>query len=319
MLAADAFLKASRVPLDTVLSIAVAATSAVLSQRDRMYEEPNSHFTPLLDFRDAISRSKDPELLRSGFAAIAIDPAEIQRHLSGGAEREITEYGQEPFRSRPLIRIEQDVFLCSDETFLTQRLTVGARWMLREHLSTKEGEALAIAWGRLFERAIGSRVAASCGKRVYIPHPSIGGHELCDALMCYGGQWAFVEYKAITVTETAKHSGDPARLFSELEKKLLKRSTDGKSLQIVRALSAAFERRELTERELGRKLPSVVYPVIVSLDPCVASPLIERVLGDDLTRALAAAAIPAGVRIKPLTLLSAEDLVQTLPLLKSGL
>jgi len=257
-------------------------------------------------FREA----RDYEAIRRIFEILSIKYSDLP-NLVQDPEVLVRKRSLEPFRSRPLIALEQDRFLCVDLALLTERMLSGLFWTLMEGSSTTERSDLLAAWGLLFENYINARMAPVFGKR-YLQNPCDRlGNQVTDAIVICRPDLVFLEFKASLVRDGVKYGFDFESLVHELQAKFLK---DG---QLGRAVRRVLDDAQLSRLLIPRERPMTLYPVIVALDHAAAAPLLSRAL-DELSREPEATSARSPLRIAPLTIMTADDAEGLLSFVRAG-
>ncbi len=221
-----------------------------------------------------------------------------------------------PFRSRPLIALPGERYLCTDITFLRLLSTAGLFWTLRDLLpSPKQQGELFVAWGCLFEDYVHATLEPTIGEGRYHRSPRDDEGEITDAIIDYGADVVLLEAKAVLLQDELKYGRDLDAIVARLEERLLKDD------QLVRALTRLFDRRgpRAEVRGLLRKpLVERLYPVVITYDHSVCSPFISDYLDERLREKLSKADLPRHPIVQPLTLIAADDVDLLVPLLKHG-
>lgn len=256
------------------------------------------------------------EGIRKALEHISIPYAELPT-LTPVPKEALRDPSLRPFRSRPLIALPGDNYLCTDMTFLRLLITTGLFWKLRELLhSSKEQNELFQAWGYLFEDYVHDTLEPAIGPKRYRRSPlDLDGNEITDAIVDYGSDVVLFEVKAVLVRDDLKYGRDLDAILAVLDARLLK---DG---QLVRAMTRLFHPkgpREAT-RHLQKRFAQRLYPVIVTYDHSICSPFIADYLNAHLQDQLAKAGLPKHPIVQPLTLMAADDINLLVPLLKHGM
>src|SRR5664280_522896 len=269
----------------------------------------------LFKLTDVFARARDRDAIRRTIESLSIPYSNINAEVGHDLEEILRSRAQKPFRSRPLIRFSQDdVFACPDFDALADQLSSGLYWKVFELFTTdSERNQFSAAWGKLFEAPVSERLEAAIKKglrgttprpRFFRSPPDENGEELTDVMIVCGPNVVLIECKAFILTEKAKYSGVGQNLIDEARRKLLKDSKNG--VQLIRALERLFGSATLARKYFGRHTITAVYPAVVCLDRAITIPTIGPTL-DGLFRQQLEGVVPAGVEVKPLSILNADD------------
>jgi hypothetical protein len=191
------------------------------------------------------------------------------------------------FRSRPLYVNDKQLF-CIDSGFLTEKMETAPFWRTLFSISVKEDRDNFVAfWGRIFERYMNwlltESVSSDCKYNQFIPSPKYvsDGSEVCDGLMVCGSDAIFMEYKGAVFTAGAKYGGDPNKLRTEIEEKLIRNQKgERKGIeQLAEAIRRTCQRQEPEGIE-GVDLSGVrrVFPLLILRDSIGDVPLMNAFL-----------------------------------------
>jgi hypothetical protein len=269
----------------------------------------------LFKLTDVFARARDRDAIRRTIESISIPYSNISAEVGDNLEEILRSRAQKPFRSQPLIAFSQDdVFACTDFDALADQLSSGLFWKIFDLFTTdSERNQFSAAWGKLFEAPVSERLEAAIKKglrgtkprpRFFRSPPDENGQELTDMMIVCGPNVVLIECKAFILTEKAKYSGVSHDLIDEAKRKLLKDSKNG--VQLVRALERLFRSATLARKYFGRHTITTVYPAVVCLDRAITIPMIGPTL-DGLFRQQLEGVVPAGVEVKPLSILNADD------------
>jgi hypothetical protein len=227
---------------------------------------PLSHFynqkppaiSPILDFESILTHGRDRVAIRHVLDRISIPIVDLPKRVPPPAES-ITDLSQEPFRSAPLVRIDDTKYIATDLTLLKERLR-GVFWTVKEFLPLEAQGPFLSARGRLFERYVHSRLKPTLGDR-YVESPTdSNGDEITDGIVDYGTQIVMLEFKDAVLREETKFSQDAARLREAVLDKFLG------SDQLSRALERLLGPGSIAKGVISSERPSSIFPVLVCHD-----------------------------------------------------
>ncbi len=252
-----------------------------------------------------------------------------------------------PFRTSPLVyrNDERTIVTCADPAFLQEKISSGAYHTILRALEVNEehrnerDEAdrkkfLKQYWGEVFEIHLNTRLRElyPLGTNRFYASPKwdsprvVRNHEAFDGFLDYGDAVIAMEYKGKYLSLTAKYSGNRELLLADLNERFGKAAR-----QLAHRSETAFnqkvERRHgFSERDENNqsvltytvdfsRQVTRVYPVVVVQDPAMRIGFANR----ELQKLFAAEIKTKQVNqdlIKPLTLLTIEDLEFLIPYLR---
>ena len=222
------------------------------------------------------------------------------------------DYGTNDFteaRKHPLCSISNG-YLPLDVLFAIEKFETGPYWVVND-ISAEKGTRLRRFWGAVFEAYMNSLVSGSLvgTNSLFIPDPRRADDkaiQICDGLMLQGSSLVLLEYKANMFTAETKYSGNFTALAAEIEKKLVRGTSErGKSKkkgveQLADAVLQLFgESKKATIAGLDLSGVKRVYPLLVTLDAIWASLLLSRLLKHYFSRSIVDAHF-SDVQIMPL-------------------
>jgi hypothetical protein len=262
-----------------------------------------------------------PEELRAFLSALSLRPDELRQRLLRPEERPAT-LNFSTFRDRPLVQVADGIYRVIDPEFLLNKLGDGVFWYLhRGAQNESKVNELRGWWGGLFEeythRLMQHYFPPQGGR--YIPRPRFDGNgdEAVDAMLALPNSLVLFEFKGSLVKKDARHSGHSRRLAHDVRKKFASIRSDRQRAtgvtQLARAIRQLLAPASQGSGRLGpvkRERARRIYPVLVCLDTGMGSPLMNCYLHRQMCRALG----PVDAhRVRPLTLLTIEDLERVLP------
>jgi hypothetical protein len=265
-----------------------------------------------------------PRMLRKLVKDRALTTEEFRKRLGGGKARTRKAFGEELqrrsflteslnlFRQFPLMKLDTNRVLILDLEFLAELLTGGVYWNIFDSLPRNRRESFKELWGRLFEI-----YGVDLLKDFYPPASGILAADLnynggqVDALLDFGEAVVVFEIKSSLLTEAAKRSGDRAKFVADFERKFV-RNEKGKPkalLQLAASCKAIEDGKIRTAMKPGR-----IYPVCISDEPAVESFFFTSYANEIFEKEL-----PAGSRIRPVTMMSVNELEEILPYVSENL
>jgi hypothetical protein len=251
-----------------------------------------------------------------------------------------------PFRTAPLVyrNDERTIVTCADPAFLQEKISSGAYHTI---LRALEGEAevrndrdeadrkrfLKQYWGEVFEIYLNTRLRELyplATNRFYASPKwdsprAQRNNEAFDGFLDYGDTVIAMEYKGKYLSLTAKYSGDRELLLADLNERFGKAAR-----QLAQRSETAFN-RDLQQRhgfsqrdqnnqpvltytvDLSRQVRRV-YPVVIVQDPAMRIGFANREMQKLFDAEIKTKQVDQAL-IKPLTLLTIEDLEYLIPYL----
>lgn len=215
------------------------------------------------------------------------------------------------FRTVPMLSVGkaptgEAIHRVLDRTMVLEKVSDGPFWSThdgarRAGVSIQDVNA---AWGQLFEE-YGHRLVENTPrqKEHYTRNPSFAdtarGAEDSDGLLIEGDNWIFFEFKFAPLPLPARSGLDARRAT----KAILKRYGFPRgAAQLARLASGLAQGRRIGPQD--HVSTTTFYPVLVAWDSIMSSPMINCIL----QRCFAKRITGADPRVRPLTVLSIEDL-----------
>ena len=220
------------------------------------------------------------------------------------------------FRQRPLLMVEEDKYIILDVQFLAELLHSGVYFDLLFSLPKDKREDFMSLWGRIFELwlvdLLGHFYPDSAGI-LQVDIPFTGGQ--VDALLDLGDVVVIFEFKHFLLPHDVKYGRDPKLLEKELRKKLFT-NQKGKQKTIRQLATAAAAVRSgsvgtLLGKESSRP-KAAIFPVVVIAEASLEAPFVNHFLNELFQGEI------VGVDVKPLTVMSVQELEDTLPAISHG-
>jgi hypothetical protein len=185
-------------------------------------------------------------------------------------------------------------------------------WNIFDSLPRNRRESFKELWERLFE------IYGVDLLKDFYPHASgilaadvnYNGGQV-DALLDFGEAVVVFEIKSSLLTEAAKRSGDRSKLLADFERKFV-RNEKGKPKALLQ-LAASCKAIEGGKIRTAMK-PGRIYPVCISDEPAAESFLFTSYANETFEKEL-----PAGSRIRPVTMMSVNELEEILPYVSENL
>lgn len=241
------------------------------------------------------------------------------------------------FRDHPLVHNSDSMrgFTCVAYPFLTEKLASGVYHTILN--SWPEGHRdrrlFQGYWGKVFEEFANDRLSEAYPPSIlvnrlhrnpYFQHKQSGAYvEVSDAVVDYGDALVLIEHKGGYLSLNEKYSSDVAKLLDGIESKF------GKGIkQLARAVGKLFGETAAMRQAIGyvdsggnwkESLSSVelrrvrrVYPVLVVQDFAMTIGFMNRRLKVQLEEMFKHISIDSSIRVRPLTLLTIENLEDVL-------
>lgn len=270
-----------------------------------------------------------PERLRGEGSSVSLeDAARFLESVSlspGAFADELAEAGQTPeatnftvFRKYPVVRLEGGLYRVLDRSFLLDKLAGGFYWTLRaaaEALAPEGGRRNAVKrfngwWGKLFEAYVDALFEHSASGRDYSRQPHLEGATspdgACDGLINENRRALLLEYKMSSLALKPRHSLSSRRLAAEILGKFGRKGKGGKGVLQLASVAKEFLAGGRLENARADDTDAV-YPALVCADTGMGSPMVNGLLQMRF-KALA----PTDARLRPLTVLTIEDLERML-------
>jgi hypothetical protein len=214
-----------------------------------------------------------------------------------------------PFRSKPLVEVVTDKFVCPDIGFLIEKMHSGVFWAINDGLSRSDRLKLFSAWGILFEEYVNWFLGNCHFKQplLFLPAPKWSdGTECFDGALVQDSRFVPMEYKGGFLRVEARYSGDLAAFEQDLDLKI------GKGCdQLAGKIEALFDKEAHKRRTLSAvPLTHVtrVVPVLVVQDQILRSPFVNWWLNRRFNQSLARTQLRPCVTIEPLNVVSVSEL-----------
>lgn len=279
--------------------------------------EPDTNFLVL---NPSIFRGESgitQEQLDKVLASISASPDAIRARMALIGDTD-ARYDFVEFRSTPLIQIEDTKLLPIDLAFVLEKCHTGVQWALHDALPIQKRQALFNAWGSLFEEYVHWLLSGLKTNLpiVYFPSPKWKrtGVESFDGVLLKGAVMVPAEYKGGFIARNARYSGDSAGFLADLDKKI----TVG-CRQLAEKIGLAFaeddrRRQKLVDLDCGGV--RALVPMLVVQDQILRVPLANWYLNRRFQEFMAGEKIRPDVIIRPLTVLTIDELESIIHLIE---
>jgi hypothetical protein len=262
----------------------------------------------------------------------SIKVSAIKSHFKNRQVKLLPHFDYVLFRSRPLIELDTDNFICADSCFAVEKLSSGIYWTIIDSLKGADKQSAFDAFGYLFELYVNRLFAKTAsGEIVFISSPKYAnGESSFDGIILTGSQLLVLEYKASFMRIDAKYNGKIRNFENELDKKFgidkTKRTEKGVA-QLAKHIERLFHRHPDARyhiAELDKLLCDSytkiekVTPVLVVQEPFLRFHIIEELLSKRFRRILKKREISNGVKVAPLAVLDIDTLEELAPNLVAG-
>jgi hypothetical protein len=215
------------------------------------------------------------------------------------------------FRQRPFVAIE-DRYCLPDYHLAFERLTFGSYWTIFDALSGNQRLQFSGAWGLAFEEYVLSLFAASYPAsavlaKIFTPNIRFSSGEI-DGVLDFGDHVVALEVKSTLLPVLIRAARDPNAFATWVQDRLVGTEQERGGLRQLAGATAAI-RDGLLGGPRG-----VVYPVLVTDELSFQSLGVNRYL-DAIFRGLA----PSDRGIRPLTVITTDELEKLLPCITDGL
>ncbi|HEV2198817.1 MAG TPA: hypothetical protein VGR73_03280 [Bryobacteraceae bacterium] len=267
-------------------------------------------------------------LLERFFVKTSLPLADLRDRLTGGGPWTRDRYADlmsssefitdfVALREHPLLSVEAGRYIVLDLQFLAELLSSGLFFDLLFTFPRNLREDFLSLWGRIFELSLFELLQhfyPPSARILQTDIPFEGGQ--LDALLDFGDFILVFEFKHFLLPHNVKYARDATLLGKELKKKLFS-NQKGKQ-KAIRQLASATEAirtgriATLLGRTESRPKKAAVYPVVVVADASLEAPLVNAFVNELFQGQI------AGLDVKPLTLMSVEELEETLPIIATG-
>lgn len=229
------------------------------------------------------------------------------------------------WRQYPLVEVSENQILCIDFGFLLEKLQSGVFWIMRDQLEKQRrgnGQKIIGLWGDIFEDYAASIIKRGIDAQVsrvenYIITPKYnrGQEEECTDVIIHGDDTLILlECKAPLLRGKSKFSGDFDTLYTELKDKIIEGERPEKARgikQLCNAIQFLFhtektQRRSIEDTDISKI--KKIYPVLVLSDRMFSVLWMNWFLDLEFQRLLEDIEPVENLDIKPLTVLTIEDL-----------
>jgi hypothetical protein len=221
-------------------------------------------------------------------------------------------------REHPLIDVGNDDHIVLDVQFLAELLFRGLFFGLLSSLPSDKREDFSSLWGRILELSLIELFEHYYPIAAGILEVDVSfDRGKIDALLDFGEAIVVFEFKHFTLIHASKYSHDAAALERALRLKLVE-NQEGKPKavrQLAQSTSAIRDGRVPTLRGDASKNPrtAALYPVIVVADDGLEALGVNAFLNEVFQT------YTRGLDIKPLTVMSVQELEDVLPCTQAGL
>ena len=236
------------------------------------------------------------------------------------------------WRQYPLVAVGENQILCVDFSFLLEKLQTGVFWIIRDQLEKQrrgDGQKIIALWGDIFEDYTASIIKRAIGcqePRVenYVVAPKYDQEqekECTDIVIHSGDTLILLECKAPLLRGESKFSGDFDTLYAELKDKIVEGERPGKARgikQLCNAIQSLFHSDEAQRRNIeGIDISNIkkIYPVLILSDRMFSVLGMNWFLNLEFQRLVKDIYREADLDIKPLAVLTIEDLESLEPYL----
>ena len=235
-------------------------------------------------------------------------------------------------RQYPLVEINENEILCIDFYFFLEKLQTGVFWVIRNQLEEQhrgDGQKIIALWGKIFEDYVASIIkrgiddqAQQMETYIFGPEYNQRQEEECtDIAICGSDTLILLECKAPILRAESKYSGDFNILYAELKDKIIEGERPEKARgikQLCNAIQSLFHADE-TQRQSIKRIDiskiKKVYPVLVLSDRMFSVPCMNWFLNSEFERLMGDINLEVNLDIKPLTVLTIQDLESLEPYL----
>ncbi len=302
---ASLFREVTGIPLRTYLSLILGVATKKLSEEKQTEMLPPPFQIDDQWFRETIVSQEE-------LSAFLNDVSATPDQLTEAAKAASTHVSD--FRclaAAPLIHVSNQ-YIPVDFDLLIDKAYSGIFWRLLGALSDKKEQSRFIAfWGSVFEEYVNWVLENSVRDPInrFIKDPKYSDDpnaQVCDAIIVSGSTACFLEYKGSMFKADAKYSGDPWKLKSEIDLKLVGDAENRKGLlQLSKAISDVCGPDARKVEGLDLSGITKIYPVLVVRDEIALTFCFNQYLAFRFKRVCPR---QKGKTITPLFVLGIDDL-----------
>lgn len=232
------------------------------------------------------------------------------------------------FRRRPLLEIANDIFVCTDPSFLLEKLGPGLLWTVSNSFSTKKARGRALqGFGYLFELYVDHvmRQIFPNESNLFMSFPKFSdGRESFDGLAQFEDHLIPFEYKGGVLTQEAKYGGKIRAFERDLDRPDKFGVGRGAGVyQLVTKIEKLFHRdrgKRLTIPGLSQGLNRIrkVTPVLIIREPFMRFDFMNWMLNNRFQRLKSKSKISSAIDVAPLQVIDIDSLERLKPNLANG-
>jgi hypothetical protein len=262
----------------------------------------------------------------------SMTPARLKKRFKERRVKVLPHFDYVVFRTRPLIEVDKDAFICADACFMVEKLSSGIYWTIVDSLTGSDKQRAFDAFGYLFESYVNrlfQQIPISDG--CFLSQLKYtNGDSAFDGAIWHGNHLIVMEYKASFMRAEAKYGGKIRLFEQELDKKfgLDKRTRKQKGIaQLANHIELLF-RKDPSQRRTLPELTEVVQqsgcrieritPVLIVQEPALRLQILEGILSQRFLKLLRRKEISNAVRVEPLAVIDIDTLEDLKPHLMAG-
>jgi hypothetical protein len=243
----------------------------------------------------------------------SLTPAQLKKRFTERRVKVLPHFDYVVFRTRPLIEVDKDAFICADACFLVEKLSSGIYWTIVDSLSGSDKQRAFDAFGYLLESYLNrlfQQIPISDG--CFLSDLKYtNGDSAFDGAIWHGNHLIVMEYKASFMRAEAKYGGKIRLFEQELDKKfgLDKNTRKQKGVaQLANHIGHLFC-KEPSERRTISELTDVIQqsscrieritPVLIVQEPALRLQILEDILSQKFRNLLKGKSISNAVRVEP--------------------
>jgi len=238
----------------------------------------------------------------------------------------LSQYDFTPFRKYPLAYFGEDFLTCVDANFLIEKLGPGVYHSIANSLDKVDRELFFTTWGQAFQEYVNQLLSEvyPLGSGRFFPTPYFdqvkSAYEAFDGVIDCGDALIAMEYKGGFLSAGAKYSGQRDLLVAELDQKFGRARGAGVE-QLVRKIEVVFNSERAARKTFAQLHVDAVrrvYPVLVVQDISLQIGLANWRLKRWFEEERASRSIDRDLVIRPLSLLTVENLERLLSYVEAG-
>jgi len=317
------FQTASKLSIDEFMFFVFGLLSIYLNNRKEILNNPSVIYIYKDRLLDKVKKDFPRDKLERFFEFVSLPIGQYQAEIPAAKDLSYN-YGFLPFRKRPIVDLDQNVYFCLDFYFLLEKIATGIFWTINDSLEGNQKEKFHVFWGLLFEKYINKLIeesldADSC-KFYSRPCYENTKDEIADGILLSEEDLVIFEHKFTILTQEAKFENSVDSLTNEIKLKFEKNKEGewkgygqlANSINKLFSKSGQFSCREINKQKIRR-----IFPVLIVYEHVLQTPFTNYIFNRSFQNLLDRSSLIDHVEIYPLTVMTIEDFEKSLPFLSN--